>query len=369
MSISDRGRCGFPMAWTVLAMFFAATASLVGCGEEEAPPPPVVRPVKILELGADSDDAVLEFPGRVEAGQSATLAFEVAGRILELEATEGQEVTRTTLLARLDPRDFQAKLDAELAKLRAAEAEYERARELFRQSVTSRQELESKQRNFEVVETSVTRARKALEDTRLEAPFDGVVARVDVKRYENVQAKQPVLVIENDSVFQVVADVPEQDAARMSPGLDLAERTARGRPEIVVSALDGRRFPARLTEFATTADPRTRTFAATLQFDNPGDVSLASGMTANVRIHVPPEIVGGTGLYVPSVAVASSPEGDPIVWVIDPDTLTATARKVEIGTLSGDRVRVTRGLEGDEWIAVSGVAFLHEGMVVSRATN
>ena len=342
---------------------------LVGCGDEAPPQAAVVRPIKILELGGGGSEQALEFPGTVKAGQHAELAFEVAGKIEALPVSEGQEVEAGTLLAQLDARDFQSKLDAEKAKERAAKAEYDRTKTLFDENVTSKQQLDSKFRNYEVNRTNLERARKALEDAKLVAPFAGVVARIEVENFENVGAKQTILVLENDAVFEVEADIPEQDAARMPPGLSLEERSARGRPEISISALDGRRFPARLTEFATTADPKTRTFAATLSFDNPGDVSLATGMTANVIFHLPAKLVDGAGLLVPSVAVASDPSGAPIVWVIDPNSMTATARSVEIGPMSGDRIRVTSGLKGDEWLATSGIAFMSEGMVVSRAKN
>ena len=342
---------------------------LLACGDDAPPPAPVVRPIKILELGGGSGEQVLEFPGTVKAGQSAEMAFEVAGRIQALAVSEGEEVEAGTVLARLDPRDFQSKVDAELAKERAAKADYERTKKLFEENVTSKQELDRSQRNYDVARTNLDRARKALEDARLVAPFAGIVARIDVENFEAVQAKQVILVLENDAVFEVEADIPEQDAARMPPNLSLEERTARGRPEISISALDDRRFAARLTEFATTADPRTRTFAATLAFENPGDVSLATGMTANVLFHVSDELIGETGLFVPVNAVVSDPDGRPIVWVVEPGSMEVAARPVEIGTPSGDRIRVRSGLRGDEWIAVSGVAFLHEGMIVSRAAE
>ena len=352
-----------------LALALVLAVPLVGCGEDEGPPPAVVRPIKILELGGNEAAQVLEFPGSVQAGLHAELAFEVAGRIESLRVTEGQPVAEGDVLAALDARDFQAKLDAELAKERAAEAEYQRTKALFDENVTSKQQLDTKQRNYEVTTTNVARARKALEDAKLRAPFEGRVARIDVENFENVQAKQTILVVENDARFEVEADIPEQDAARMPPGLTLEERSERIRAEIVIGALEGRTFPARLTEFASTADPKTRTFAATLAFENPGDVSLATGMTATVRVHVSQEVVGETGLFIPSVAVGSAADGGAIVWVIDPSSMVATARPVELGAMAGDRVRVTGGLTGNEWIATSGVAFLYEGMVVSRATD
>ncbi len=341
----------------------------LACGPEEAPQEALVRPIKILELGGKAADQVLEFPGTVKAGLSAELGFEAAGKIIELPVTEGQAVEEGALLARLDPRDFASKLDAEIAKERAARAEYDRTLLLFKENVTSKQQLEVRKRNFDVTKANVERARKSMEDSNLKAPFKGVVAKISVENFETVQAKQSILIVENDKVFEVTANIPEQDAARIPPGLSLEERTQQAKPEITVSALPGRRFKARLTEFARTADPKTRTFAATLAFDNPGDVSLASGMTANVRVRVSDKALGETGLFVPSGAVSSNPAGSAIVWIVDPESMIATAREVEVGMLSGDQIRVTRGLSGNEWIAASGVNFLFDGMVVSRLSE
>ena len=352
-----------------IALVAFCSAINLGCGEADAPPEPVTRPIKILEIDGNRSGDVLEFPGTIAAGLSAELGFEVAGRIIELPVTEGLAVEEGTVLGRLDPADFQSRLDGELAKEAAARAEYERTVTLFEEQVTSKQVLEKSKRDFDVAITGVEQAEKALADASLHAPFAGVVARLEVENFETVQAKQPILVLENSQIFEVTADVPEQDAVHMEAGLSLEERTRRTRPLISINALDGREFEAELTEFATTADPNTRTFAATLTFPNPGDVSLASGMTANVRFHVSADQAVEAGIFIPSAAVGANPAGESIVWVIDPATMASTARTVEVGMLSGERIRVTRGLSGQEWIAVSGVSFLYDGMVVSRLSE
>ena len=353
----------------ISSLLLIASMMLVACGEDTAPPEAVVRPIKILELDGNRSGDVLEFPGTVAAGRSAELGFEVAGRIIEFSVTEGQSVDEGTVLARLDPADFQFQLDAELAKEAAAEAEHARTLTLFKEDVTSKQVLETRKRDYDVAKTGAERARKAFEDSALRAPFAGVIARVVAENFENVQAKQTILKLENSQTFEVTADIPEQDAARMEPGVSLEERTRRTRPTVSINALDGREYAAQLTEFATTADPNTRTFAATLSFPNPGDVNLASGMTANVRFRVSAERASQAGIFVPSAAISANPAGESIIWVIDPDTMASAARNVEVGMLSEGRIRVTRGLSGNEWIAVSGVSFLHDGLVVSRLTE
>jgi multidrug efflux pump subunit AcrA (membrane-fusion protein) len=70
---------------------------------------------------------------------------------------------------------------------------------------------------------------------------------------------------------------------------------------------------------------------------------------------------------IPSIAVVSAgASGGGSVWVIDPESMQARANPVEIGELSGNEIEVRGGLRGGEWIAVSGVHALRDGMTVSR---
>ncbi len=135
-----------------LAAAVLASAAALACGEEPPPQAPVARPVKIVTLGSEGVTRVLEYPGEIEASQHADLAFEVAGQVVEFPVEEGQDVQEGQVLAKLDPRDYQAALDAELALVRSFRAEYERQQALFKAEVASQQELERAQRNFEVRE-------------------------------------------------------------------------------------------------------------------------------------------------------------------------------------------------------------------------
>ena len=69
---------------------------------------------------------------------------------------------------------------------------------------------------------------------------------------------------------------------------------------------------------------------------------------------------------MPAVASASDDQGAAYVWVVDPQSMAVSRTLVGLGVLTEDRVQIVSGLEGDEWIAVSGVHQLREGMVVRR---
>jgi RND family efflux transporter MFP subunit len=341
-----------------------AAALAVACSEEAPPEKPVARPVKIFTVEDAGATRTLEYPGQVEASQHADLGFEVPGQIIEFPVDEGQEVEQGQVLARLDPRDYQAELDTQLARERAAQAEYERYRILFEKEVAPEQDFDRARRNYEVTQARVRQASKALEDSVLRAPFSGVVARKLVKDFRNVQAKEPVLILQDDSGRQFVVNVPERDWVYARRG-DPQGGSRRLKPRVIVSNYPDREFPAELKEVATTADPATRTFAVTLSFDADPDVNVLPGMTAKARIDRPLRDFGGA-FAVPARAVVQDQGEEPYLWKLDPGSLTVSRATVSVGELSGDLIEVSSGLSPGDEIVTSGVHQLREGMQVRR---
>jgi RND family efflux transporter MFP subunit len=321
--------------------------------------------VKLLTVGASGAGTTREFPGKISAAQTADVAFEVSGRMTEFPVDEGQRVEKGAVLARLDPRDFQAAVDAKTASEKAALAEAERTRALFEADVAPQQQLDAAERNYDVMKARSATAHKALEDSVLRAPFAGEVARKLVDDFANVSAKDPILILQDNSHLEIVIDIAEADYVRVQPGLDNAERTARAKPRVIVGAIPDREFPARITELATAADPTTRTYAVTLAFDNPPDVNILPGMTGKVR-------VGGAGaaapqaIWIPAHAARTDDSGEAFVWVVDPESMKVRRTPVTLGEFSGGLTQVTGGLEGGEQIATSGVHHLREEMQVRR---
>jgi RND family efflux transporter MFP subunit len=342
---------------------------LLGCGDDPAPAAPVARPVKILTIGSKGVVETREFSGTIAAAQHSEMAFEVAGKIVDFPVVEGQVVKKGDLLVRIDPRDMASLADVDTAKVRLAKAEYDRQRKLFEADVSSQQELDRAKRNYEVMIAKSQGSTKGLEDTELFALFDGVVAKKLVKDFENVLAKQSVLILQDTTNLEMEVTIPESDAVTSSVGLTLEQRTARVKPVVIVTSLPDRSFPAVITEYSTTADPVTRTFSATLRFEPPDDVGIKPGMTATVRIQVPPDVqnaVGMSGISIPASAAITDETGDAFVWLVDPNAMTVKRTPVQLGSLSGERVFVNSGLASGQQIAISGVHHLRDGMLVRR---
>lgn len=349
------------LQWLAAAML----ALVAACGEPPPAPPPGPRPVKMLEV-AGTGRGTLEFPGEIRPIRQADMAFEVPGKIVEFPAKESERVEKGQLLARLDPRDYEAELAKWRAQLNKTKTDLERYKTLYEQNVSPRAEYERAQRNYEAAQADYRQAQKAVEDTELRAPWDGIVARKLVEDFVNVQAKQTVLILQDDSSLEIQVSVPERDFARTTPGLPLEERNRRAHPRVVISALGGRSFPARITEFSTAADPATRTYQARFAFDPPSDVNVLPGMTARVVMDVASGTEAPAALRVPVQAVVANPEGEPFVWRVDPATMQVSRAPVVLGPMAGDEVTIEQGLEAGQTIAISGVDELREGTTVRR---
>jgi RND family efflux transporter MFP subunit len=341
-------------------------AIAIGCGEEPAPPAPVAQPVKILTVGGAGGVASFEFPGVIAPSQNAEPAFEVPGKIVEFPVDEGQAIDEGAVIARLDPRDYEAEVDKARANVKKTETDLERYQTLYKKGVSPLTDVERAQRFYEVSEANLRTAEKALEDSVLRAPFAGTVARKLVEDFQNVQAKQPIIILQDESTLQIDVNVPERDFARMTPGLTIEERNRMATIRVFISSIPGRSFPGWIKEFSTTADPVTRTFKATFAFAPPDDVTVRPGMTAKVTGSAADTRAPAGAVSVPARAVLTDETGEAFVWVVDPETMKVKRTPVVAGDLSGESIAIQSGLAGGDQIAISGVHQLRDGMQVRR---
>ncbi len=358
------------MIHTRLVIALLAALILTACEKEVAEAPEITRPVRILTIETLQAGATLSYPGEILGVQNAEIAFEVPGRLIELPAEEGIEVTEGQLLAKVDPADFQASLNAAQAEYRNAKETFERFEEVFAKGAISRQDFDNQRRLFEVAEANLATARKAVSDTELRAPFAGRIGRVYVENFNNIQAKQAILLLQDLSQLDVIVNVPEQDWQRAKPGLTLAQQTERAKPFVTLPTFPDREFPARITEVAASADPVTRTFAARGRFDPPEDIVILPGMSATVTVRIDPDAAGlSDAVQIPANAVVGGNDGGSYVWMVDAATMTVSLAPVTAGQMSGSSITIVDGLSAGDRIAISGVQQLADGMKVRELTD
>ena len=349
---------GHRLIRTVALILLSANAALLGGCQQAAPPPSpeVSRPVSILEITGTTSTSGLRFPGRVQATQRAGLAFNSPGRVVEFPVQEGDTLSAGTLIARLDPTIFETRLSAARAEFDKARADYHRVREIWEKSkAVARAEVDQKRTAMEVARSGFAAAKQDAEDTRLTAPFDGVIARRHVENFQNVQAKEPIVSLQNVDELEIVIHVPER-IMRNAP------RRAAGYAQF--DDIPGRRFPVNLKSYSTEADPQTQTYEVVLGLTRPQDVTILPGMSAEVLPGDAPDNEAPSSVAIPLKAVAAGPDGTPRVWVVDPDTDRVAIRKVSVGAVQGSDIIVLDGLKIGERIVTAGLGHLRDGMWV-----
>lgn len=345
------------------------TIWLCGCGAEQAPEP-VPQPVQTMILQEGVAHGFRRFPGEVKAVRTSEMSFDVGGRLIERPAQQGMEAKQGDLLAQLDPENFAARLASANARLVNARAELERRRQLHERGVISVTEFDRFTKDFEVAEAAQREAQRALDDTRLVAPFDGRVARTMVNNFQNVQARQPVLVFQDISVLEVDIEVPERLMSAAVQGItaDNARELIEGKVEF--PAVPGRVFDLELVSFSTEATPAARTFRVTFKLSPPKAANILPGMTSSVllrRLGTTSSAVE-TGLFEVPVQAVGASDGQSVLWRIDTETMTVRAVPVEMQAAYGQVMRLRAPqLQPGEEIVISGVRFLSEGMKIARA--
>jgi membrane fusion protein, multidrug efflux system len=341
----------------ILLALAGATAGLAGCRDAEPPPAAEVsRPVMMQEVTSGAAVSGLRFPGRVRAVQRAELAFNVPGQIIEFPAREGTRLAAGDLVARLDPTSYEVRLAAARAEFDKAQTDYQRVKTIWEQSqAVPRAEVDQKRTAMEVARSTYAAARKEFEDTRLKAPFAGVIARRFVENFQNVQAKEPVASLQNLDEMEIVIHVPER-VVRAEPRRAAGYASFEGRAE---------RIPVTLKAFAAEADPQTQTYEVVLGFSVPAGAAVLPGMPVEVFPDEAPADGAMPGeLLVPLAAVLAAADGVPSVWVVDPATSRVSRRSVTVGAVRGSDIVILDGLAPGDRIVTAGVHHLRDGMLV-----
>ncbi len=369
--VMDFGRPGgrpLQGAWSVLAV----VAILLAACQEPPPVETVLRPVRYERVSTSQEARLRTFAGVARAGVESNLSFRVAGTVDRVAVSVGQKVQRGQTLARMDPTDYELRVQeavAGLAQARAAsrnaEADYERVRGLYENNNASRRELDGARANSESSLAQVEAAQKRLEQARqqvsystLRAPVDGTIAAVNVEVNENVNAGQKLFLLTAGSDTEVEVALPEAVISSVLLGQTV---------EVSFDALPGQVFDAQVTEAGVAAVGTATTFPVTARLTQ-SDPDIRSGMAAEVAFRFSTAATSGRLLVTP-VAVGEDRDGR-FVFVLEPVAAGGDAgsglarvqrRGVTVGELTGEGLEILSGLEDGERVVTAGVRRLSNG--------
>jgi RND family efflux transporter MFP subunit len=213
------------------------------------------------------------------------------------------------------------------------------------------------------LEARLAIARDQLADTRLTAPFSGVVTSRIPDPHEMVAQGHPVMTLDDLSRIEIPVDVPETHIRQF---LDARGPKAADRFAAVFLTRNDRVFSTRLTEFSSRADQATGTYRFVFTVTPSPDDLVFPGMTAQIRLASSGENTAGTAVSIPLQSLLGAAGNTAHVFRVDPESHTLSRRNVRFETLAGGtEVRVTEGLSPGDLVVAEGAAFVRQGQKVT----
>ena len=343
-------------------LIMSVAAALSAC-ERHAPPPELIRPVKVWTVASEASASDLVLAGEVVARYEAPLAFQVGGKVVERRVNLGDSVRAGQIIGLLNAADYRLAAEAQSAtaaaaqtELKVAQADLARYRLLRAQGFISAAELDHRQASVDAAreraqaaQANASQAQRQLGYAALVADHDGVITGMSFDVGQVVAAGQPVARLARQGPRELLVHVPEAELPRMRAAQRLSV-TINVRPDKVQAGS--------LRELAAAADGATRTYAARIAVKAP-EADLPLGASATLR--VPSTNVRTTRL--PLVAVVSR-DGVARVWKYDAASGAVRAAIITTDGVSGDSVIVKSGLAPGDVVVVAGASLLREGQKV-----
>ena len=322
--------------------------ALVGCGHKTEPaaaPPLPAATVRAQTVESKKRVATEEVVGTVRAKLRSVIEAKVSGRIEQMLVVPSQQVKAGEVLAVIDAREVRARYDQAMALRQQAEADLKRLTSLLEQKILSQAEFDNAQARARVAIAGVTEAETMLDDTKVTAPFAGVITRKHADVGDLAAPGKPLLDMEDSRALRLEADVPEAVVGKLTLSDKLPVRIAALETE-----LEGV-----ISEIAPAADPGSRTFLVKL--DLPPQPGLRAGQFGRVAMPV-----GETSaLRFPASAVVQRGQMEMVFVVSDGK---AQLRLVKTGKRIGNEVELVSGVEAGEKIVVEGATGLVDGQPV-----
>ncbi len=335
------------------------------------PAAPRPAPVSIAVVTRQDVPIYLTGLGAVQASLTVDIRSQVDGKLQEVLFTEGQNVKKGDVLARIDPRLFQAALDQAKAKkkqnvaqLTGAEKDLARSRTLALKNLITQQNVDQQQTKVDQLKASVeadtaeiTTAQTQIDYTTITAPSDGRVGvrLVDPGNLVRASDDGPIATLVLTQPSAVLFTLP----ARALP--DIRRAMAHGPVEVTAFDQDNSRAlgTGKILLIDNAISQLTDTIRLKAIFANDDD-QLWPGQYVNARVLV--EIQRDV-LAVPPDAVQRGPQGL-FTWIVTTKN-TVEVRPIQIGGTTGDLTVVTSGLAAGERVVTDGQFRLQRGGLVS----
>lgn len=358
-----------------ISMSLGLLALVSACSDEAeqkaAPPPPAVSVYQVKQIAVGEHH---EFVARTEAFKEAELIARVEGELIEKSFREGSRVLKGDVLLKIDPSAYQASYEQAKADVDSRESGYDnavrnlkRANDLIGDGYISQSDYDKLTTEESQAKSAVSVAQAALEKaelnlsyTKIVAPFDGRIGKVNfnVGNVVGPQSGSLATLTVTDPIY-VNFQVKESDYVTHMQARNQGQR--EGQIDISLVLPNNTIYPEKgeLDYADIKIDEGTGTVALRAKFPNSSGVILP-GLFVNLIIE---SVKKEQMAYVPQAAVQENQQGK-FVLVVDENN-TVTQRIVQLGRRVNAMWVVESGLTTNEQVIIEGLQKVRPGVVVN----
>jgi multidrug efflux system membrane fusion protein len=343
-----------------------------GKGKRFAQQQPGTEPVPVRATVAQLSDVpvYLDGVGTARALNTVLVKPQVEGKLIAVSFTEGQDVPRGYVLAKIDPTTYQAQYDQAVAtkaqheaQLANAKLDLERYMRLATSNAINKQQVDTQRALVAQLEAqtradqaAIDNARAILSYTNVTAPIAG---RTGIRQVDEGNIVRPsdttgLVTITQIKPISVLFNLPQQTLPELNRGM------AEGPLPVDAMGSDGRKpvDSGKVLVIDNQVDPTTGTVRLKAEFPN-DNLQLWPGQFVNVRLLIDTlrQVV-----VVPTSAVQRGPLGT-FVFIIGDDS-TVSVRRVNVSQQDDVRAVIASGLKPGERLVTSGFARIADKSLV-----
>jgi membrane fusion protein (multidrug efflux system) len=290
--------------------------------------------------------------GTLLSDESVQISSETSGRIDEILFKDGDEVVAGAVLIKLDDALLGAQLADARARLKLAQANYDRASALRKSGNAAQSTLDQTISELAVAQSVLDLVLAQHEKLSIKAPFPGVLGFRSVSPGAYVTAGSPLVNLEKIDRLKVTFSVPEFYLERLTVGQ---------RVEIAADAMPGTKFEGVIYAIDPAIDINGRAIKVRATLDN-RDGRLRPGLLARVIVKGSPR----DAVTVPEAALV--PRGNDLL-IYKANNGKALEIKVRTGRRESGFVEIIDGISAGDEVVTAGQQRLRDGSNVEIVTS
>ncbi|PTT00682.1 efflux transporter periplasmic adaptor subunit [Pedobacter sp. HMWF019] len=283
----------------------------------------------------------LEITGAIDANESVALQSEVSGLVTGIYFKEGSNVTKGTLLVKINDRDIQAQLQQALTKEKLSATVENRAKQLLQKGAISQEEYDTALADLLSLRAQTQLIRAQLAKTSILAPFSGKIGLRSISVGDYLAPTRIIANLLSINPIKISFSVPEKYSGQIKVNSDIKFKT-EGSPKT---------YTAKVFALEPGINTQTRTLQIKALAPNPNN-ELLPGAFAKVELSLSTQ---ENAILIPNEAIIPVLKGKTVYIVKNGK---AKQVPVEAGTRTAESIVITSGLNVGDTVLTTGAMAL-----------